>query len=355
VCTPSFPALEDVEQLRAATTASANKNTPTSATTAPPTASASKTTAAMGTPASKRSGGSASTATGGSTPGVTSSTEVSSVAAALPVRGIEELVLLCGDILNLEEWVSSDFSTSAASALVLRGRPVWQEQKNGSSAVNLEAVDAVRGLLDDQVSKVGGAREVVWARITTLLVTDCKKSLGAVKTAVVSKYRMTNKPAPETPSAYVESILAPLRKFLAQFAAVVERLTDKAAEKAEKSSTSTSTPSKKAPTAVAVAGKGLGLSQWKVALLGEVSQAFAEQVSALIETVKQMDNTLQRRSKLQSTANSSTASMSDSEKIALQIKLDIEAFGQDINTFHIDAQSLPAFAALKELSFDSTA
>ena len=40
---------------------------------------------------------------------------------------------------------------------------------------------------------------------------DCKKGLGAVKTAVVSKYRMTNKPAPELPSAYVDSILLPLR------------------------------------------------------------------------------------------------------------------------------------------------
>jgi Domain of unknown function (DUF3510) len=50
----------------------------------------------------------------------------------------------------------------------------------------------------------------VWGRVCSLLAGDCKKALAAVK-AVALKYRMTNKPAPEAPSPYVEGILQPFR------------------------------------------------------------------------------------------------------------------------------------------------
>ena len=153
-----------------------------------------------------------------------------------------------------------------------------------------------------------------------------------MKSAVVSKYRMTNKPAPETPSAYVETILAPLRKFLGRFSSVVGRVL---------SATAAGAPAEEA------------LAAWQRALVEDVSSSFSEQVSALIETVKQMDSTLQRRSKLQQTSAASTAAMSDSEKIALQIKLDIEAYGRDIQSFGLDLSQLQAFCTLKELSFEN--
>jgi hypothetical protein len=61
-----------------------------------------------------------------------------------------------------------------------------------------------------QSNKLRLTRSTVWLQLSALLCTECKKALSAVKSAVVSKYRMTNKPAPETPSAYVETILQPV-------------------------------------------------------------------------------------------------------------------------------------------------
>lgn len=43
-----------------------------------------------------------------------------------------------------------------------------------------------------------------------IFIGDCKKGLSAVR-AVAAKYRMTNKPAPEVPSPYVDTILLPFR------------------------------------------------------------------------------------------------------------------------------------------------
>ncbi len=76
----------------------------------------------------------------------------------------------------------------------------------------------------------------------------------------------------------------------------------------------------------------------------------------MIDTVKQMDSTLQRRSKLQAQAAGAaggTANMTDSEKIALQIKLDIEAYGREISSIDLDPSSVPAFVSLRDLSIDS--
>lgn len=57
-----------------------------------------------------------------------------------------------------------------------------------------------------------GTRVAVWGRVCAMLGADCKKGLTAVR-AVAAKYRMTNKPAPDAPSPYVEMILQPFRYF----------------------------------------------------------------------------------------------------------------------------------------------
>ena len=49
------------------------------------------------------------------------------------------------------------------------------------------------------------------------------------------------------------------------------------------------------------------------------------QVQALMETVRQMDSALQRRSKLRNAAPTGT-NMSDSDKISLQLYLDVKAY-----------------------------
>lgn len=90
-------------------------------------------------------------------------------------------------------------------------------------------------------------------------------------------------------------------------------------------------------------------SQWKKELLINITLAMQEQVTSLLETVKQMDSALQRRAKNRTTANTdatSTTNMSDSEKIFLQVKLDVIAYGEEMKHLGIDPQDISAYVTL---------
>jgi hypothetical protein len=76
-----------------------------------------------------------------------------------------------------------------------------------------------------------------------------------------------------------------------------------------------------------------------------------------METVKQMDSALQRRAKArQSSTAAATAAMSDSEKIALQVSLDVAAFGREVSSLlpGIDMNTLPAFRNLSAIVAEET-
>jgi Domain of unknown function (DUF3510) len=64
--------------------------------------------------------------------------------------------------------------------------------------------------LTQQQRCLTGTRVAVWGRVCSMLGGECKKGLSAVR-AVAAKYRMTNKPAPDAPSPYVELILQPFK------------------------------------------------------------------------------------------------------------------------------------------------
>ena len=92
---------------------------------------------------------------------------------------------------------------------------------------------------------------------------------------------------------------------------------------------------------------------WKIEVIEDVTASFCEQVRGLSDTVKQMDSALQRRSKLRTTGASNTGSttpLSDSEKIALQVVLDIQAFGKEIQLVDVDSSLVPSYHQLMEFT-----
>jgi len=100
-------------------------------------------------------------------------------------------------------------------------------------------------------------------------------------------------------------------------------------------------------------------ANWQASIVEDVTSHYLEQVKALMETVKQMDSTLMRRSKIRPTAASSSATgnagssnLSDSEKIYLQVTLDIDAYGREVEQLGVDASLLKE---LRELKNDITA
>ena len=70
--------------------------------------------------------------------------------------------------------------------------------------------EAVANSLNIQSQKILLLMHGVWSRISSMICSECKTALQAVK-GVAGKYRLTNKPPPETPSPFVGTILTPLR------------------------------------------------------------------------------------------------------------------------------------------------
>ena len=93
------------------------------------------------------------------------------------------------------------------------------------------------------------------------------------------------------------------------------------------------------------------LLQWKLEVIEDVSTSFLEQLRQLIETVRQMETALQRRSKLRTTtgggaASASGVALTDSEKISLQIRLDVEGECDDHNRHCYDCPYHPSLLTI---------
>jgi hypothetical protein len=75
-------------------------------------------------------------------------------------------------------------------------------------------------------------------------------------------------------------------------------------------------------------------------------QALAEE---LLTTVRKTESSLKRLKKAQAQAEDGAGAMSDSDKIALQLHLDVAEFGQQITKFGLTPSALPAYVKLQEV------
>ena len=91
-------------------------------------------------------------------------------------------------------------------------------------------------------------------------------------------------------------------------------------------------------------GVGGTSASWEVGVLEDITAGYLMQVQALMETVKQMDSALQRRSKLR-TAVPTGNNMADSDKISLQLFLDVRAYGESLAALK-PMEHIPSYTAL---------
>lgn len=77
---------------------------------------------------------------------------------------------------------------------------------------------------------------------------------------------------------------------------------------------------------------------WQGYIVEDVTASYLQQVQSLVETARQMDSVFMKRSKAaaSSAPKSGGASLSDSEKIALQMIFDINAFEQEVKSVSIE-------------------
>jgi len=218
--TPSFPTKTELDQLRELHSPRSNTSGHSNpaggggggggggssdATTTPGrNGSTSRTlrSASPATPAANAAAAAGSTVAGESAPGV------------LPLS-VDELTWVCDDLLRMEKWLLGPYTELAEASLLpflapdTRGVVICADD-GAKNQADLTGGSVVLKALKLQVDKLSGARNEVWSKVTQLLVAECKRALTAVK-AVAGKYRMTNKPPPDSASPYVTNILAPLR------------------------------------------------------------------------------------------------------------------------------------------------
>lgn len=131
---------------------------------------------------------------------------------------------------------------------------------------------------------------------------------------VTARYRMTNKPAPTQASAYVAEALVPLKAFISKYSTAADLCSAASSH------------------------------VWTAAVIETLCAAFRSRVQTLIDTVKSMDAALNKRSGRPKATSSS--GMSDSDKILLQLLLDVQAFATLAAEMGVPAESIPSYGAL---------
>ena len=91
--------------------------------------------------------------------------------------------------------------------------------------------------------------------------------------------------------------------------------------------------------------------EWKGNIVDDVTSAYLQQVHSLVETARQMDTVFMKRSKGAAAVapKSGGTVLSDSEKIALQMIFDINAYKEQVIDIGIvDPFKIPAFVSLHD-------
>lgn len=211
--------------------------------------------------------------------------------AVIPSLAAEEIVLHLLDLQRYSTFISSFLQRYLLDCM---------SGTVAASPAGMALVD--RSVQDGVLTPLTTVQTALWSRVMLLFTADCKRPLAAVKT-IPGKYRMTNRPSPKSASSYVAEITQSLDTLR-------ERHTDAQLD--------------------TIAGHS---SQWRQVLLEDIAGYFLEQVTNLVETVRQMDSALQRRAAGRSTAPTSASktegqALTDSEKTYLQVKIDVEDFVQ---------------------------
>ena len=173
----------------------------------------------------------------------------------------------------------------------------------------------VRGVLEEASQQIQPIIERAWNDIIVhIFIKKCSGPLAAVK-GVAATYRMTNRPPPTQASPFVGTILRPLKEFDEEFA-------------------------NRTPDNVG--------NQWKALAVHTITERYCGAMEELIDTVKKTEVALQNRRTTRRAASGST--ISDGDKVKLQLFLDYQAYVQYVHELGVDSASIPGIAKLGELT-----
>ncbi|KAG6590709.1 putative conserved oligomeric Golgi complex subunit [Phytophthora cinnamomi] len=178
----------------------------------------------------------------------------------------------------------------------------------------------VTELFQEPLAALAELEASCWSTAVTLVAADCKKVLPAIRT-VKGQYQMTNKPPPTTPSTYVPNIIRPMQDFLEKWGVHFD--TTKR-------------------------------HQLLLAIVEEVCDVYSTLSSELLRSALELEESLKSRKLQRHSGSSSTLannSVSDTEKMRMQLLLDLEEIQREAAALGLDVQHCSGLqAAIAKLS-----
>ncbi|XP_038168540.1 conserved oligomeric Golgi complex subunit 2 [Arvicola amphibius] len=185
--------------------------------------------------------------------------------------------------------------------------------------IGFKNFSSISAALEDSQSSLSAHVPALSSRIVQGLSESC---FGYLKSAleVPRLYRRTNKEVPSTASSYVESALKPFYQLQHGHGHKV---------------------------------KPAMMKHWVQEALSESTHRYFETVSDVLNSVKKMEESLKRLKQARrapaTNPVSSSGGMSDDDKIRLQLALDVEFLGEQIQKMGLQTNDIKSFSALAEL------
>ncbi|KAF4090537.1 hypothetical protein AMELA_G00053750 [Ameiurus melas] len=219
------------------------------------------------------------------------------------VLSTKQLVFIAADVDQLQEQIP-DISNMVKERL--------QE-------IGFQNLGLVSDALDDSKAALSGCVPTLNSRMTQNLT---ERSFRFLKNAseVPRLYRRTNKEVPTRASAYMDNALQPLHQLLTDSTGVV---------------------------------KASIILEWLRVALSDCTHRYFETISDVLSSVRKMEESLKRLKQARKTATTSTAGAntgpSDDSKIRLQLALDVEYLGEQIQKMGLQPSDITMFSALLDL------
>ena len=152
-----------------------------------------------------------------------------------------------------------------------------------------------------------------WSQVINSLSKSCQISLAHIR-SITQTYRMTNKPAPVKHSAFVPSILQPLKEMLGSWGSMLSE--------------------EKEIQLINAVGE-------------QVSEAYRVKAAELLVAVRKLEKTLAKhRRRAVKRGTGVEADVSDADKMCMQLVLDVKEFGKMLSGIGADIGASKAYALL---------
>ncbi|KAG5266497.1 hypothetical protein AALO_G00232750 [Alosa alosa] len=215
----------------------------------------------------------------------------------------KQLVFIAADVDKLQEQIPqiSEMIRERLEAIGFKNFPIVSEA------------------LEDSKASLSSCLPTLSARMTQHLTERCFRFLKSAS-EVPRLYRRTNKEVPTRASAYMDNALRPLHQLVSDSRDLV---------------------------------KAALMQEWLRVTLSDCTHRYYETISDVLSSVRKMEESLKRLKQARKTTAASTSGNnggpSDDSKIRLQLALDVEYLGEQIQKMGLEPANISMFSSLLDL------